>query len=112
MKRIFLIILGSVLSFFTIKAQELEWVKQIGGEGGFTQARVMALDSVGNTYVAGSFNDTIDVDPYANRSLNFIARNGRNGFIVKIDSAGQLIWAKQLKVKQNNNISDLIFLET
>lgn len=109
MKRIFLIILGSVLSFFTIKAQELEWVKQIGGEGGSTVTRVMALDSVGNTYVAGSFNDTIDVDPYANRSLNFIARNGRNGFIVKIDSAGQLIWAKQLKVKQNNNISALIF---
>ena len=109
MKRIFLIIFGSVLSIFTIKAQELEWVKQIGGKGGFTQARVMALDSVGNTYVAGSFFDTIDVDPNPNRSLNFIARHERDGFIVKIDSAGQLIWAKQLKVKQNNNFSNFIF---
>ena len=104
MKTIILIFLSSVLSLFTLDAQSLEWVKQIGGKGGKIESQVMTMDSSSNIYIAGRFFGTIDMDPSPSKTLNFTPGQRRVGiFISKFDSTGQLLWAKELKDKNDDS---------
>jgi len=55
----------------------------------------ISLDTIGNSYSTGFFQDTIDFDPGA--SIAKFASNGvRDIFVHKMDSAGTFIWAKQM----------------
>jgi len=69
------------------------WAEQIGGpayDSGFD----MALDNEGNLYVSGCFYATIDFDPGA--GTYYLTANGNaDGYILKSDPAGNLIWAIQ-----------------
>jgi len=61
--------------------------------------RSISLDAENNIYIAGSFTDTIDFDPgpgtyYMGPPMG-IAINF-NGFVVKLDSSGNFVWAKQI----------------
>ena len=71
----------------------LIWVKQFGGvlsDNGWS----IALDNFGNLYAAGRFNDTVDFDPGPG-TFNLVSSYFGSGFIAKLNSSGNLIWAKQ-----------------
>ena len=75
------------------QGQAFNWAKQIGNYNG-TNVDI-AMDNSGNTYVLGHFSYTSDLDP---GSANYpLTSNGDfDIFIVKLTSAGDFVWAKQV----------------
>jgi hypothetical protein len=55
----------------------------------------VALDGSGNVYVTGSLLGTVDFDPGAGTS-NLTSQGDRDIFVMKLDSLGNLVWAKNL----------------
>ena len=58
-------------------------------------------DANNNIYTIGWFAGTVDFDPGPNVVNLSSATNIRNTFITKMDSSGNLIWAKQLSGSAN-----------
>lgn len=72
----------------------LLWVHKFGG-GANDNGEDVVTDSVGNVYVLGNFNGTVDFDPSANTSYN--SANGSSDiFIVKLSPGGIFLWSKSL----------------
>lgn len=72
---------------------EPRWALSWGGKYA-DAARALAADAAGNVYVAGTFQLTGDFDPGAGRALMTSA--GRtDGFVLKLDSARRLLWARR-----------------
>ncbi|SVB62474.1 uncharacterized protein METZ01_LOCUS215328, partial [marine metagenome] len=67
------------------------WAKSFGGSGS-DLANSVAVDSSGNVYTTGYFNDTVDFDPGAG-TTNLTA-SGNDVFVSKLDSSGDYVWAK------------------
>ncbi len=68
------------------------WARRMGGaddEYGYD----VAADAMGNVYVAGAFNGTISFDGTAATLSSFA---GRDGVLVKYDSAGNYVWSKSI----------------
>ena len=88
----------------------LMWVKQFGGPGdtGATPS-ALEIDKSGDVIVCGAFNNTIDFDPGPN-TFN-LTSTGTDAFIVKLNSDGNFIWAKQLgnynDIYSSNYITDV-----
>ena len=88
-----------------------EWVNQISGsltaqEETRLDGTIIATDTAGNVYNAGTFNGTIDFDPgpgtfSMSSHLNF------NVFISKTDSLGNFLWARQIGGVNNEFIKDI-----
>ncbi len=70
------------------------WARRLGGTDSDSPGGV-ALDTSGSVYTAGSFRGTADFDPGAG-TFNLTSTGTWDAFIVKLDSAGNLAWAKQL----------------
>ena len=71
-----------------------EWAKMF--EGGQSVGKSIVVDEKGNSYITGFFIGTVDFDP----SPNVFMLNGTGGgdiFICKLDSQGNLVWAKGLQ---------------
>lgn len=67
------------------------------------------LDSEGNVYLAGLYNGEYDVDPTDGEYL--LNSNGRdNIFIVKLDTDGNFVWAKQLENLPTNTYQNYLTL--
>ncbi|WKZ38736.1 MAG: S-layer homology domain-containing protein [Anaerolineales bacterium] len=71
---------------------DVTWAKGIGGTG-FDSGASIAVDKNGNNYLTGSFSNTVDFDPGPG-TTNLTSAGGRDIFVAKYDSAGNLIWAK------------------
>ena len=70
------------------------WAKGMGG-GGTDFAYSSAVDASGNIYTTGYFNGIVDLDP--GPAMYTVTSMGvADMFITKINSAGNLIWAKQI----------------
>lgn len=69
------------------------WAKQIGGIG-YDRAKAITIDNLGNVYITGYFGGTVDFDPSSN-VFNLTSAGNRDGFVCKIDSIGNFVWAKQ-----------------
>lgn len=70
----------------------LLWAKAMGGtqyDNGFS----LSVDSSGNVYVTGYFQGTADFDPGPG-TVNLISAGNLDIFICKLDSNGNLLWAK------------------
>jgi hypothetical protein len=68
------------------------WGKSFGGidsDAGMS----IALDPSGNIYVTGAFGDTVDFDP-GTTIFNLTSQGDLDVFILKLDSLGNFIWAK------------------
>jgi hypothetical protein len=52
----------------------------------------ITLDTIGNIIIGGSFRGTIDLDPGA--GVINVTTQGKEAFLVKLDTQGNLIWAK------------------
>lgn len=71
------------------------WAKQIGGpsiETGYS----ITTDAAGNVYTIGNFNGSVDFDPGPG-VFSLTANSTADIFVSKMDSAGNFIWAKQMK---------------
>ena len=81
------------------------WVKNIGGTG-FDSPNSFALDSIGNSYIIGDFQSTVDFDPNAGISTK-ICTGFDDIFILKLDSSGNFNWVKQLGGNYPDNGLDI-----
>jgi hypothetical protein len=72
----------------------LIWIRQFGAAAA-DQGLSVTTDVSGNVYVTGCFGATVDFDP-GPPSANLTAE-GADAFILKLDSAGNFIWVKQLE---------------
>jgi gliding motility-associated-like protein len=55
----------------------------------------LAIDSLGNIYVAGVFELTTDFTGTSGTSVTLTATGAKDAFLAKYNSAGQLVWAKK-----------------
>lgn len=79
----------------------LIWAKSIGGSS-FDRSSAIELDAEGKIYITGGFVETADFDPgYGTYQLT--SAGAEDAFVLKLDSSGQFIWAKQL----GGNFGDL-----
>lgn len=74
--------------------QDLDWVRGITAQL-TSQSKLIAVDQFGNSYMVGEFNYTVDFDP-GPAVHNMTSVGTGNGFVVKLDSLGNFMWAKQL----------------
>ncbi len=72
----------------------LIWAKQISGAS-WVQSESIFVDAFGEVYTTGYFIGTIDFDP-GNGVSNFTSNGGRDIFILKLNSAGNIVWMKQI----------------
>jgi hypothetical protein len=63
--------------------------------GGSITPNCLAYDALGNTYTTGYFSGVIDCDPGVN-TYNISAVGQNDLFIVKLNSLGNFVWAKQM----------------
>lgn len=78
---------------------------RVGGPKDDT-ADVLAIDSDGNTIVAGRFADTIDLDPGPG-VLNVTAPQLSELFLAKYSPDGQFLWGKSFGTTNINSIGDV-----
>lgn len=71
------------------------WAKKIGNANS-EKVNDVSIDALGNIYITGSYQGTVDIDPAAT-IVNLISTSGsRDAFIAKYTSAGALVWGKSL----------------
>lgn len=69
------------------------WALRIGGTGGIDIGRSISVDDSSNVYVTGPFQGTVDFNPGAG-IYNLTPTGGYGIFILKLNSAGNFLWAK------------------
>ncbi len=75
-------------------AQNYEWARGMGSpmsDGGYA----LAIDASGNVYSTGTFQGTVDFDPGAG-TVNLTAMGTSDGYIQKLDAAGNFVWVQQI----------------
>lgn len=81
--------------FFVLKLSaqgDFIWVRTFGGQfEDFISS--MGIDSQDNILITGVFRDTINLDSNGS-ALYGVTDNSINGFLLKLDEAGELVWAK------------------
>jgi len=94
-----LICLASIILFWPADAGAGEtspWLRAMGGAG-IDEGFDLAVDGMGNVYLTGSFNvAAADFDPGAGMFELTPIGAGSDAFVVKLDSDGNFVWAKQL----------------
>ncbi|MCC6384834.1 MAG: T9SS type A sorting domain-containing protein [Bacteroidia bacterium] len=83
----------------------LLWAHNVGGVSTETSI-AMALDASGNCYVTGRFSGTVDFDPGAGTST-ITASGAFDVYIVKINSSGNFVWAKNFGGTFGTFVDDL-----
>jgi len=74
----------------------LMWAKAMGGSGQ-DYANSVVVDASNNVYVFGDFYNSIDYNPGAPGQHTFTGQSGLSDMILlKYDSVGTLVWAKQI----------------
>ncbi|MES2761829.1 MAG: SBBP repeat-containing protein [Bacteroidota bacterium] len=81
------------------------WAKHIKGKGAERVGSV-TLDSLGNVYLGGIFDDTTDFDPGIG-IVNLYSKGTNDGFIAKFDIAGNLIWVKQIGGTMRDDVNEI-----
>lgn len=82
------------------------WAKAFGGSSD-DEARGIQIDIQGNVYVTGSYQGVVDFDPNASvLTLNSIGAT--DIFMSKLNSAGNLVWAKSMGSTGYDNGTDLV----
>lgn len=81
------------------------WAKGFGGIGNDV-GNSIAVDSIGNVYVAGIFSNTVDFDPGPS-SYTLTSAGNSDIFVVKFDVNGNFIWAKQIGNANSDDIQSI-----
>ena len=69
------------------------WAADLGSAD-YDESTAIASDAEGNVYISGYFNGVADFDP-GSGVANFTAEGANDNFLVKLDEAGDFVWAKQ-----------------
>ena len=95
---VFLLRLSNMLNLY--------WVSSVGG---VSEDRIssIALDTAGNIYRVGLFQDTVDFDPRNTNIYNLISNGFFDVFVQKLDSNGRLIWTRSFGGKNGETGSDI-----
>ncbi len=72
------------------------WAKDLGDGGGFVRAYGIACDNSGNVYTTGKFTTTADFDPGPGIYNLVVSGGGRAGFVSKLNSSGNFVWAQKI----------------
>lgn len=83
---------------------DLEWGKVLGGTGWITPTTTL-LDASGNIIIAGMFDDQIDFDP-GSGTFSMTAISNQDGFVLKLDSNGNFLWAGQFSPSGTGYVFD------
>jgi hypothetical protein len=70
------------------------WAKGMGGTG-IDDGWDILVDSSGNVYTTGHFQNTVDFDPGA-ATFNLTSAGNYDAFLSKLDSSGNFLWAKRI----------------
>lgn len=81
------------------------WAKRIGGLG-TDRGLSIATDLQNNIYIAGYFNGNVDFNPGLG-VFNLSSVNNQNIFILKLNTLGEFLWAKQFSGMEFKNVSAL-----
>lgn len=73
---------------------DLIWAKSFGGPG-VDLAGGIAVDAMGNVFLAGCFHGKVDFDPGAGQT-NLRSAGEFDIFVIKLDNEGDLIWAGRM----------------
>jgi hypothetical protein len=73
------------------------WARQFTtlSSGAICIPKSVAVDAAGNVYTSGSFYGTVDFDP-GKGTLKLNSGSSSAGFVTKLNSCGNLVWARQL----------------
>jgi hypothetical protein len=71
------------------------WLGQIGGAGDDFPYYKQVMDSAGNIYLNGAFQQTVDFDPSAG-VMSLTSLGGYDGFVAKYASDGAVQWARRV----------------
>jgi gliding motility-associated-like protein len=93
--------------FYCLPAQNpvFDWAKSIGGSSGDGGYKTVS-DAAGNVYIMGNFWNTVDMDPGPGL-FNITSAGQGDNFILKLDAAGNFIWAKQFGNSFNDNCTSM-----
>lgn len=88
--------------------RELLWVKSLPSDNSnYFQINDIELDKNNNIYAVGYFSGTFDFDPGVGTSnltvFDFQPQNSVEGFVLKLNSLGDFVWAKQVGTKRTMN---------
>lgn len=96
--------LGTGPDIFVLKLNangELIWAKSFSGTG-YDYGKSITVDSTGNIYLAGDFQNTVDFDP--NAGVTNLTSNGLDDiFLLKLDEDGNLIWVNSYGGSMRDN---------
>ncbi len=88
---------------------DLIWAKSLNSTK-WASGYEIAVDDFKNVYVAGYFEDTLDVNPRSGLH-HLISKGVSDMFITKLDSNGDFIWARQIDIKKTDHLSKKIHLK-
>ena len=86
-------------------AGQFEWGAGLGGSGP-DEARALAVDALGAVYVGGAFSGQVDFDPGEGARM-LGSGGGKDGFVLKLDAAGTLLWAMALGGSGSDQVNGL-----
>jgi hypothetical protein len=85
---------GNIFVLKLDSAGNFVWAKGFGGMG-WNIGYSIKVDAIGNVYVAGQFEGLADFDPNTG-VYNLISVGDKDAFVVKFNSSGNFVWAKQI----------------
>lgn len=88
-------------------SKELKTIDNYGEERGLLQANI-EVDSIGSIYISGNFSSAQLKfgDKFLNREgINYYSMGSTNGFLMKCDVSGNLIWAKNIGASNRYNLT-------
>jgi hypothetical protein len=81
------------------------WAKSIGGAGD-EDIPSMCMDDGGSPVFAGNFSNTVDFDPGI--GIYNLSATSPDMFILKLDSAGNFVWAKKIGNSSSQEVHKII----
>ena len=81
------------------------WTRTWGGSGADGALDVVG-DTIGNAYVTGEFQNTVDFDPGPGEQI-YISNNFGTGFISKFSPDGQFVWAEVLDTQYSSYLINI-----
>ncbi len=82
------------------------WGKSLGGSANDVGHSIVA-DAAGNVYIAGYFTGMADFDTGAG-TYTMVANGSTDIFILKLDGAGNFVWAKQIGAANNDDANSIV----